>query len=109
VRAVLLGSSLLVAVAAGMLAGCSVDRIEWESSGFPVEEVARDLEDRHGATDPRVECIKREVGGSRWECRATAAEAEFECEVKAGIRESIRSIDCDRADAERGEQDAAAA
>jgi hypothetical protein len=100
VRAVLVRSSVLVAVAAGMLAGCSIDRIEWESAGFPVEEVARDLEDRHGATDPHVECIKREVGGSRWECRASAAGAEFECEVEAGIRESIRSIDCNRTDEE---------
>jgi hypothetical protein len=90
---------LLLALCAGLLGGCSIDRVEWESSGFPVEEVGAELEDRHGAEDPRVECIKREVGGSVWECRARSGEAEYECEVKVGPREAIRSLECERSEA----------
>ena len=89
-------SGLLVALAAGVLSGCEIDRIEWESSGFPVEEVAHALEEEHGAEHPAVRCIKREVGGSLWECRALAGAREFECEVKVGVREAIRSIECER-------------
>jgi hypothetical protein len=85
-------TGLLLLVAAGVLAGCG---IRWESSGFPVEEVARALEEEHGAEEPEVECIKREVGGSLFECRAQAGEREFECEVHVGIRDRIHSIDCE--------------
>ena len=89
----------MVAAAAGAAAaGCSVDRIEWETSGFPVEEVTRVLEEEHHVADPAVRCIKREVGGSVFECRAEAAEAEYRCEVKVGIRERIKSIECERED-----------
>jgi hypothetical protein len=91
---------LLLALSAGLLTGCSIDRVEWESSGFPVEEVGAELEHRHHAEAPRVECIKREVGGAIWECRAQAGEAEYECEVKVGPREAIRSLECERAEAE---------
>ena len=79
-----------------LTAGCSIDRIQWESTGFPVEEVRQALEDEHGAENPSVECIKREVGGSLFECRAHTADAEFDCEVKVGIRERIKSIECAR-------------
>ena len=92
-----LRSGLLLVVAASLLAGCG---IHWESSGFPVEEVARALEEEHGAEHPAVECIRREVGGSLFECRAQAAEREFECEVHVGIREQIRSLHCEPSEEE---------
>jgi hypothetical protein len=97
---------LLVVLTAFLTAGCSIDRIQWESSGFPVEEVRHALEEEHGAESPSVECIKREVGGSLFECRAHTADAEFDCEVKVGIREVIHEIDCDRKD-EGGHEPAA--
>jgi hypothetical protein len=87
---------LLFALTSLLAAGCSIDRIEWESSGFPVEEVRHTLEEEHGAENPFVECIKREVGGAVWECRAHAADAAFECEVKVGPREAIRELECQR-------------
>ena len=97
----MLRAGALLAVLTSLLAaGCSIDRVEWESSGFPVEEVGAELEHRHHAEAPRVECIKREVGGAVWECRAQAGEAEYECEVKVGPREAIRSLECERAEAE---------
>ncbi len=77
-------------------AGCSIDRVEWESTGFVVEEVEHRLVEEHHAADPVVECIKREVGGAVWECRAHDGEAAFECEVKAGPREVIHEVECDR-------------
>lgn len=90
---------MMVAAAAGTAAaGCSVDRIEWESSGFPVEEVAHVLREEHHVDHPAVRCIKREVGGSLYECRAETADAAFTCEVKVGIRERIRTIACERED-----------
>jgi hypothetical protein len=87
-----LRTGLLLALAAGLLTGCG---IHWESSGFPVEEVAQALEDEHGAEHPAVECIRREVGGSLFECRAHDAAREFECEVHVGIREKIHAIHCE--------------
>jgi hypothetical protein len=86
---------LLVLLITAPAAGCSIDRIEWEGTGFPVEEVARALEEEHHAVQPLVECIKREVGGSVWECRAQAGAAEFKCEVKVGVREKVRSLVCE--------------
>ena len=47
-----------------LAAGCSIDRIEWESTGFVVEGVTRELEEEHHLEHPIVECIKREVGGA---------------------------------------------
>jgi hypothetical protein len=85
----------LVVLVAALAAGCSIDRVEWESSGFPVEEVAHALEEEHHVAHPAVECIKREVAGAVWECRAHASEREFECEVKVGPREAIRHLDCE--------------
>jgi hypothetical protein len=92
---VLFRGSLLVALAAGVLTGCSVDRVEWESTGFVVEEVKRELDEKHHVAAPVVECIKREAGGAVWECRARAQRDEFECEVKVGPRETIRSVVCE--------------
>src|SRR5215471_4970617 len=97
---------LLLVLSAGLLGGCAIDRVEWESSGFPVEEVGAELEHRHGAESPRVECIKREVGGAVWECRARAGEADYECEVKVGPREAIRSLECARAEAAEEHEEA---
>jgi hypothetical protein len=83
---------VLVALAA---AGCSIDRVEWETSGFPVEDVAHALEEEHHASDPAVECIQREVQGGEWECRAHSPEAEYHCHVKANApRERIYEIHC---------------
>jgi hypothetical protein len=91
----LLRNGLLVALAAGALSGCEVDRVEWESTGFPVEEVARTLEEEHGAHEPEVECIKREVGGAVWECRARA-DLDLALELALlGPREAIRSLECE--------------
>ena len=91
----LVRSGLLALLAAALLTGCSIDGIEWESTGFPVEEVAHHLETELHVGDPMVECIKREVGGSLWECRATAERRRFTCEVKVGVRERIRSLECE--------------
>jgi hypothetical protein len=91
----MLARAAAVLLSAGALSGCAIDRVEWESAGFPVEEVTRDLEEKHHAHDPKVECIKREVGGAVWECRATSAEATYGCEVKVGPREAIRSVECE--------------
>jgi hypothetical protein len=93
---VLRRGSLLFVLATLLTGGCSVDRIEWESTGFPVEEVRHTLEEEHGLESPAVECIKREVGGSLWECRAHDASAAYNCEVHVGIREKIHEIDCGR-------------
>jgi hypothetical protein len=93
-------ATAVLLLSAGALTGCSIDRIEWESAGFPVEEVTRDLEEKHDAHEPDVECIKREVGGAVWECRASAGQTEYACEVKVGPREAIRSLECE-AEAER--------
>jgi hypothetical protein len=90
------GVGLVAVLTAFLTVGCSIDRVEWETSGFPVEEVRHALEEEHHAEDPAVECIQREVGGAVWECRAHAAEAEFECEVKAGPREVIHEIECEQ-------------
>ena len=73
---------LLVVLASLLAAGCSIDRIEWESTGFVVEGVTRELEEEHHLEHPTVECIKREVGGAWWECRAHEGEAEYKCKVE---------------------------
>jgi hypothetical protein len=92
------GRLLVLALAALVLGGCSIDRIEWESAGFPVEEVAHALEEEHGAEDPDVECIQREVAGAVWECRARAEGQGYQCKVHAGPRERIHEIHCEEKD-----------
>jgi hypothetical protein len=94
---------LLVVFASLLAAGCSIDRIEWESTGFVVEGVTRELEEEHHLQHPVVECIKREVGGAWWECRAHEGEAEYRCKVEAGLREVIHDIECEREESEHGE------
>jgi len=90
---VLRRSGLLLALTT-LLAGCSIDRIEWESTGFPVEEVALALKEENHVAHPAVECIKREAGGAVWECRAHAGKRKFECTVHVGPREKIRKLHC---------------
>ena len=100
-------AGLLLVLATGLVAGCSIDGIEWESTGYVPEEVERRLVEEHHVEEPAVECIKREVGGSLWECRAQAGSAHFKCEVKVGVREVIHEVDCEQVEeesAERGEK-----
>jgi hypothetical protein len=86
---------LFLVVATALLTGCSIDRVEWESSGFPVEEATHALEEEHHAVDPAVECIQREAQGGVWECRAHAGDEEFECMIHVGPRKKIRSLHCE--------------
>ena len=97
---------LLVALTALVAGGCAIDRIEWEQTGFAVEAATRVLEEEHHAEDPFVECIKREVGGAVWECRAHTAHDRFSCEVHAGPREKIHELECEREDAEQSAPEA---
>src|SRR5262245_23079866 len=85
------GALLVVATA---LSGCSIDRIEWEQTGYAVEAATRALEEEHGVEHPQVECIKREVGGAVWECRTTTPELNYTCKVHVGPREAIRKVHC---------------
>ena len=95
------GLLISIALVALVAAGCSIDRVEWESSGFPVEEVAQALEEEHGATDPVVECIQREAQGAEWECRAHTADAEYHCHaVTNAARERVYEIHCESHHAE---------
>jgi hypothetical protein len=92
---VLRRAGLLIALTT-LLAGCSIDRVEWESSGFPVEEIAHVLEEEHGATDPVVECIQREAQGGEWECRAHTADGEFHCHATTNAaRERVYEVHCE--------------
>src|SRR4051794_15338611 len=102
-------AGLLFVLAAALVAGCSIDGIEWESTGFVPEEVERRLVEEHHVDEPAVECIKREVGGAVWECRAQAGTKHFEGEVKAGPREVIHEVECEEqpeAGAEQGDEPA---
>ena len=99
---------LLATFTALLAAGCSVDRVEWESSGFPVEAIAHVLEEEHGVSEPSVECIQREVQGADWECRAHSAEGEYHCHATANQpRERVYEVHCEAAhsaeDGGRGE------
>ena len=100
----MLRCALLLVLASGLVAGCSIDGIEWESTGFVPEEVERRLVEEHHVEDPSVECIKREVAGSVWECRAQAGTTHFECEVKVGIREVIHEVECEEEHEEGAEE-----
>jgi hypothetical protein len=85
----------LLVLAAAALAACSIDRVEWETSGFPVDEARHALEEEHHVAAPVVECIQREVQGAVWECRAHADGEEYECTVHVGIRHEIHSLHCE--------------
>ena len=96
---------LLAVLTTFLAAGCSIDRVEWESSGFPVEEVAHALEEEHGVAEPSVECIQREVQGADWECRAHAPEGEYHCHAKTNWpRERVYEIHCESHHAEGEEE-----
>jgi hypothetical protein len=102
---VLRALAFLFVVTGLVTAGCSIDRVEWESSGFPVEEVQHALEEEHHAEDATVECIQREVQGAEWECRADTTEAEFHCHLTANWpRERIYELHCEEGHAERTEE-----
>ncbi len=92
----------LLAALAIALAGCSIDRVEWESTGHVVDEARHALEEDHHAVEPVVECIQREVAGAVWECRAQAGGVEYECKVHVGIREKIHSLHCEPTHEEEG-------
>jgi hypothetical protein len=94
---------LLLLLAALLAGGCSIDRVEWETSGWPVEQVGHALEEEHHAVDPAVECIQREAQGAEWECRAHSAEGEYHCHVKAfAPKERIYEIHCEGGHAKEG-------
>jgi hypothetical protein len=93
---VLRRGGLLLALTAFLAAGCSIDRVEWETAGFPVEEVTRALEEEHHVERPVVTCIQREAAGSLWECRAHEGTAKFKCMVHVGIRSAIRRLHCEQ-------------
>ena len=61
--------SLLAVLVALLAAGCSIDRVEWETSGFPVEDVAHALEEEHHADRPRPS------SASSARCRAPSGSA----------------------------------
>ena len=65
----------LLVLLTAFVAGCAIDRVEWESSGFPVEEVAHALEEEYGVSEPTVQCIQREVQGGEYECRAESPDS----------------------------------
>jgi hypothetical protein len=84
-----------VAAAALLAVGCFPDQTTWQSTGPIVDEVRHTLVEEHHATDPDVECIKREAQGALWECRAEAAEGEFECEVERSLpKQETKALEC---------------
>jgi hypothetical protein len=99
---VLRRTGLLLILAAALLTGCSIDRVEWESTGEIVEHATHALEEEHHVEHPRVECIQREVLGALWECRAEAGDEHYHCEIHEGVRHRIKSIHCNR-EHEQGE------
>jgi hypothetical protein len=87
---------LLFVLTMFITAGCSIDRVEWETTGFVVDEVTHILEEEHHVSHPVVECIQREVQGAEWECRAHAGETEYHCHVKASApHEEVQSVHCE--------------
>jgi hypothetical protein len=84
----------LVAALAGTLvvAGCG---IHWESTGHVPDEVREHLLHEHGEKRADVECIRRELTGAVWECRAESARASYECEVKTSIHHEITFLECE--------------
>ena len=86
----------LLVLLTAFVAGCSIDRVEWESSGFPVEEVRHTLEEEYGAQDPVVECIQREVQGGEYECRAHDASGEYHCHATTNTpRRRVDELECE--------------
>jgi hypothetical protein len=86
----------LLAVLAGLAAGCSIDRVEWESTGYVVEAATQELEQEYGLEKPFVECIRYDSGGAFWKCRAHVRAAAFKCKVVTGPREVVHEVECER-------------
>ena len=85
----------LATLAVAFVAACSVDTVEWETTGYAVEAVEHYLHEEHGTDDAHVECIQREAQGALWECRVQAEHEELECEAHFGIRERVKSVHCE--------------
>ena len=98
----------LVTLAVAFLSACSVDTVEWETTGYAVEAVEHHLdEEHHGLEHPAIECIQRETQGALWECRVHAGDEEFECEAHFGIRERVKSVHCEPKEEEEHEEEPA--
>jgi hypothetical protein len=95
VRPVLRRGTLVFAIASALAAtGCG---IEWERSAPIAPDVAAELHEQHGVEEPEIECIKREVFGALWACRAETTKGEFECEVETSPpTKKILSLECKR-------------
>ena len=89
--------TLVFAVATALVsAGCG---IEWQRSGTVVDGVATELREHHGIHERDVECIKREVFGALWECRAETTKGEFDCKVETSPpTKKIVGLECERRD-----------
>jgi hypothetical protein len=97
----------LLALLAVLAAGCSIDRVEWESTGYVVEAATQKLEREYGLEKPFVECIHYDAGAAFWKCRAHAGTAAFKCKVVTGPREVIHEIECEREEPQQDEPAAA--
>jgi hypothetical protein len=101
---VLRQGGLLVAPAALLARGCSIDRVGWERAGFVPEGVTSTFEEEHHAVRPTTGCITRAVGGAVWERRARTAGASSPCNIDAGAREKINAVDREREEEGTGEE-----
>ena len=83
----------LFLVLAGTLvaAGCG---IHWERTGQVPDAVTEHLHE-HGVKHADVQCIRRELTGAVWECKAETATASYECEVKTSIHHEITFLECE--------------
>jgi hypothetical protein len=91
---------LLAAVASFGAAGCSIDRVEWESTGYVVEAATANIEEEFGVEKPFVECIHYDSGASFWKCRAHAGAEAFKCKIVTGPREVVHEVECEREEEE---------
>ena len=84
----------LVLVLAGTLvaAGCG---IHWERTGQVPDAVTEHLLRERGVKHADVQCIRRELTGAVWECKAESATASYKCEVKTSIRHEITFLECE--------------
>ena len=80
--------------------GCSIDRVEWESTGYVVEAATQKLEADYGVDKPFVECIHYDSGAAFWKCRGHAGPVGFKCKVVTGPREVVHEIECEREELE---------
>jgi hypothetical protein len=75
-----------------VVAGCG---IHWERTGQVPDAVTEHLLHEHGVKHADVQCIRRELTGAVWECKAESATASFECEVKTSIHHEITFLECE--------------